>query len=260
MSRRHEMPNGMLPAFIGEIPMPAIKRSFGVDREKTRSFPCTPCLFGVFSHQKPTKKRNLYIPLRHFSVLKEARVARMVSIMKKPYYDTKDDLDEAYKSLDLDSERLIRNEADEFLLTEVQKEVQVKRKAMPRMEDLKVEPLNRATPEIIGSLFDRIKFLKERIAESNEMIETRKKLHEQVIAEIDVDISDKASMESRLTDIDEKRNLKLDISILRKEKRHEQLQFWRDILELKTEMRTLLEEYESESKIVGLFSEGDNHA
>lgn len=180
--------------------------------------------------------------------------------MKKPYYDTKDDLDEAYKSLDLDSERLIRNEADEFLLTEVQKEVQVKRKAMPRMEDLKVEPLNRATPEIIGSLFDRIKFLKERIAESNEMIETRKKLHEQVIAEIDVDISDKASMESRLTDIDEKRNLKLDISILRKEKRHEQLQFWRDILELKTEMRTLLEEYESESKIVGLFSEGDNHA
>ena len=180
--------------------------------------------------------------------------------MKRPYYDTKDDLDEAYKALDLDRERLIRNEPDELLLTEVQKEVQIKHKAMPRMEDLTVEPLNRATPEIIGSLFDRIKFLRERIEESNGMIETRKTLHDQVIAEIDVDIADKNSMESRLTDIDEKRNLKLDISILRKEKRHEQLQFWRDILELKTELRTLMEEYESESRIVGLFSEGGNHA
>jgi hypothetical protein len=180
--------------------------------------------------------------------------------MKRPYYDTKDNLDEAYKSLDLDRERLIRNEADEFLVTEVEKEVHVKRKAMPKMEDLKVEPLNRATPEIIGSLFDRIKFLRERIKESNEMIDTRKTLHDQVIVEIDADIADKSSMESRLTDIDEKRNLKLDISILRKEKRHEQLQFWRDILELKTELRTLLEEYESESRIVGLFSEGDKHA
>ncbi len=181
----------------------------------------------------------------------------MVSVMKRIYYDTKEDLDDAYKAIEFD-ERLIRDTNDDFILRETEKEVQIKHRALPRMEELKVEPLNRATPEVIGGLFDRVRFLKQRIEEANEMIESRKTLHEQVMAEIDADIADKTSMESRLTDIDEKRNLKLDISILRKEKRHEQLQFWRDILELKTELRTLSEEYETESKIVGLFSEGDS--
>jgi hypothetical protein len=180
----------------------------------------------------------------------------MVSVMKRIYYDTKEDLDEEYKAGDLD-ERLIRDTNDDFILRETEKEVQVKRKAMPRMEDITVKPLNRATPEIMGGLFDRVKFLKQRIEEINSMIGSRTALHEQVISEIDADIADKSSMESKLTDIDEKRNLKLDISILRKEKRHEQLQFWRDVLELKTELRTLTEEFETEGRIVDLFREGD---
>jgi len=180
----------------------------------------------------------------------------MVSIMKRLYYDTKDDLDEEYKAKDLD-ETLVRDSTDDLILRETEKEVQIKRKAIPRMEELRIEPLKRATPEIMGSLFDRVKFLEQRIAETNSMIESRKVIHDQVIVEIDADIADKGSMETRVVDIDEKRNLKLDISILRKEKRHEQLQFWRDVLELKTELRTLLEEHESESKIVALFTEGD---
>lgn len=178
--------------------------------------------------------------------------------MKRIYYDTKDDLEEEYKAKDLDSETLI-SDTDNLILTETEKEIHVKRRAMPRMEDLRVEPLNRATPEIIGTLFDRVKFLEQRIDEMQAMMETRKILHEQVVAEIDADIAEKSQMESRLTDIDEKRNFKLDISILRKEKRHEQLQFWRDNLELKTELRTLMEEFETESRIVGLFSDGDKN-
>jgi len=176
----------------------------------------------------------------------------------KRYYDTKDDLDREYKAEGLD-ETLVRDNTDDFILRETEKDIQVKHKAMPRMEELRVEPLKRATPEIIGSLFDRVKFLEQRIAEANSMIDSRTVLHEQVLQEIDVDIADKSQMESRAVDIDEKRNFKLDISILRKEKRHEQLQFWRDILELKTELRTLMEEHESESRIVGLFREGDKN-
>jgi hypothetical protein len=179
--------------------------------------------------------------------------------MKKVYYNTKDELDEEYKVESL-GERLDSERIDEFLVTETEKEVQVKHRAMPRMEELTVEPLKRMTPEIVGSLFDRVRFLKERIDESNSMIQARSVIHDQVITEVNADIIEKKEMESRVNDIDEKRNLKLDISILRKEKRHENLQFWRDVLELKTELRTLMEEFETESKIVGLFSDGDKHA
>ena len=182
----------------------------------------------------------------------------MVSIMKKTYYDTKDELNEEYKAQGLD-ETLIRDNTDEFLITETEKEIQVKRRAMPRMEDLSVKPLNRLTPEIIGGLFDRVKFIEQRIQEINGMVDIRKDLHENIIVEIDADIDDKKAMELKLADIDEKRNLKLDISILRKEKRHEQLQFWRDVLELKTELRTLTEEFETETRIVGLFTDGDKN-
>lgn len=178
--------------------------------------------------------------------------------MKRIYYDDRDNLDEDYKAKDLD-ERLIRDTSNDFLLTDTEKELIVKRKAMPRMEELRIEPLRRATPEVMGGLFDRVKFLRQRIEEVNAMIESRTKLHESVIEEINADIADKSAMESRLSDVDEKRNLKLDISILRKEKRHEQLQYWRDVLELRTELRTLTEEHESESKIVDLFSDGDKN-
>jgi hypothetical protein len=178
--------------------------------------------------------------------------------MKKTYYDTREDLDEEYKASGLD-ETLIRDNTEDLILTETEKEIHVKHTAMPRMEELHVKPLNRITPEIIGGLFDRVKFLEQRIQEGKEMIDIRKTLHDQVIVEIDEDIADKKKMEARAADSDEKRNLKLDISILRKEKRHEQLQFWRDILELKTELRTLMEEHESENKIVNLFREDEEN-
>jgi hypothetical protein len=39
------------------------------------------------------------------------------------------------------------------------------------------------------------------------------------------------------------------------EKRRENVQFWRDMVQLTTELRELLEEYQMESKIADLFRE-----
>lgn len=127
------------------------------------------------------------------------------------------------------------------------------RRAIPRMEEEMVKPLKRESPKVIGSLFDRVNFLGQRIEETTQVIEDRKKMHEDMTSEIDEDIAEKDAFSAKLTDTDEKRNIKLDISILRKEKRHEQVQFWRDLLELRTEMRELLENYQTEKKISDMF-------
>jgi len=58
-----------------------------------------------------------------------------------------------------------------------------------------------------------------------------------------------------LSDIDDIRDFKLDISTLRMEKRRENVQFWRDLVQLTTELRELMEEYKTESKIANLFRE-----
>lgn len=136
------------------------------------------------------------------------------------------------------------------------KEVKVPSKqAMPRMEETSIKSLKRTAPEVIGNLFDRKDFLSQRIEETKEAMKIRKELHKDIVEEIDEDIKEKQQIESRVADVDEKRNFKMDISILRKEKRHENIQFWRDMLELRTELRELAEKYQTESKIAGLFNE-----
>ena len=86
-----------------------------------------------------------------------------------------------------------------------------------------------------------------------------------MVKEIEKDISEKEMLCSGISDMDEKRNFKLDISILRREKRTEIAQFWKDNFELNQELMKLLEELEIESKIVSLFkninpSNGDKSA
>jgi hypothetical protein len=58
-----------------------------------------------------------------------------------------------------------------------------------------------------------------------------------------------------MVDMTDKRNFKMDISALRKEGRNETVRFWKDILELKTELQELLEQYKTETKIVDIFKE-----
>jgi len=86
-------------------------------------------------------------------------------------------------------------------------------------------------------------------------VKIREDLHNDMIKEIDVDIKEKEEMASRVTDIDEKRNLQLDMSILRKEKRREGVEFWKDITELKSEMREITEKHVAETKITSLFED-----
>ena len=65
----------------------------------------------------------------------------------------------------------------------------------------------------------------------------------------------KSRAEAKIADIDEKRNLKLDATVLRKEKRHEIVQFWKDVTELGSELTELTEKFEVEKKITDLFKE-----
>jgi len=137
------------------------------------------------------------------------------------------------------------------------KEVKVPSKqAISRPED-EIESIKRITPEIIGGLFERVRFLEERIDDIKEAMKERKSLHKDMIADIEDDMAEKKSIESRLTDIDEKRNFKLDISLLRRDKRNELVRFWKDMLELRTEFKELMERYEVESKVMNIFKRLD---
>src|SRR4030043_383328 len=51
------------------------------------------------------------------------------------------------------------------------------RTATPPLMEEDMEPLKRETPVIVGSLFDRIVFLRERIDEIGKMMELRKGIH-----------------------------------------------------------------------------------
>ena len=139
---------------------------------------------------------------------------------------------------------------------EIEKKVMVKQKvATPKWPEAEIQPLKTLGSKAIGNLFDRVDFLKERIDETRENLKIRKKLHEEIIKDIEADIKEKKAIETHISDMDEKRNFKLDISILMREKRQEAVQFWRDILELNTELKELLEEHRLETKILGIFKD-----
>ncbi len=169
-----------------------------------------------------------------------------------------------YLNLEQEINKYIEEEEDfkdakvfkELVKEEVIREKKLVSKVATRgIEEEPIEPLERETPRIVGSLFDRLEFLKQRIDEANGAMDSRKKMHNDMVAEILADIKEKEEIERRLADIDDKRNFRMDISLLRKEMRAETVRFWKDLLELRTELRELLEQYQTESKIVGIFKD-----
>ena len=128
------------------------------------------------------------------------------------------------------------------------------RETMPRTEDEVITSLQRVSPIIIGNLFDRVRFLAERIAELKTAVEDRKRINKEIIAEINEDIVTRKEFLRTLAELSDKRDFMLDISLFAREKRKENVQFWRDLLEITTELRELEERYEMESKIAGIFS------
>jgi len=136
------------------------------------------------------------------------------------------------------------------------KEVKVvTRESIPKLLEDELEPLKTIGPKVIGDIFDRVNFLRERIQQTKEAMELRKQLHKSIMEEIDKDIEDKERILEKLTDIDDIRDFKLDISMLRMEKRRENVRFWRDMVQLNSELRQLLEEYETEVKIANILKE-----
>ncbi|MFH1445321.1 MAG: hypothetical protein ABIF08_02455 [Nanoarchaeota archaeon] len=126
---------------------------------------------------------------------------------------------------------------------------------MPRLEEEEMDKLKIISPKIIGSLFDRVKFLKERIEETQNTMKMRTDIHNDMLAEITEDIKERQGMLGKAMSLDEQRSIKLDMSVLRKEKRKEIIQLWRDMFDLRTELKELLEQFQNEQKLADLFSE-----
>lgn len=137
----------------------------------------------------------------------------------------------------------------------VKEETVISSRLVPRVEDNSIKPLRLISSEVIGGIFDRVNFLKKRIDELRENVRIRADINSQIVKEIEKDIDDRMQFLLAISDINERRNLKLDISVLRKERRGETVQYWRDLVELNTELRKLEEEYEIETKIAGIFAE-----
>jgi hypothetical protein len=175
---------------------------------------------------------------------------------ERPKYTSDEEEEDVYRSerpeIGLREPHVVTEK--EFLV----KEVKVPAKqAIPRPEE-EIESIKRVTPELVGGLFERVRFLEERIAEDKAAMEERKGLHEAMIKDIEDDIAEKKAIEARLTDMDEKRNFKLDISLLRRDKRNELVRFWKDMFELRAELKELTERYEVESRVMNIFKTVDS--
>jgi actin-like ATPase involved in cell morphogenesis len=108
--------------------------------------------------------------------------------------------------------------------------------------------------EVIGDIFDRVKFLKSRIEELERAIRAREEMNARFNQEIEKDVEELEKVLSTISDREEMREFKLNITLLRMEKRKENINFWKDIVELRSQLKELIEEYESEMKIANIFS------
>jgi hypothetical protein len=146
-----------------------------------------------------------------------------------------------------------RSEEPDYEAQKIKERIVISNRAMPHMDNDKIKTLKLVSEEVMGSIFDRVNFLEKRIDELRTNISLRKQIHDNIVKEIQSDVDDRNQFMQVVSDINEKRNIKLDISVLRKERRNEEVQFWRDLVELDTELRKMEEEFEVESKIAGIF-------
>ena len=111
--------------------------------------------------------------------------------------------------------------------------------------------------KIVGNIFDRVKFLRQRILELEEAIEARKEMNKKFNEEIEREIAELERILPTISDKEELREFKLNLMMLRMEKRKENTNFWKDIVALKKQLRGLLEEYEIESKLSRILGGGN---
>ncbi|MCS7106296.1 MAG: hypothetical protein NZ942_03200, partial [Candidatus Aenigmarchaeota archaeon] len=133
--------------------------------------------------------------------------------------------------------------------------VPILQKLVKDMQSSELEPLELFGSKVMGNLFDRVKFLKERIEEIKETIREREEMNARFNKEIDCDIEEMEKIISTISNREELREFKLNVTLLRMEKRKENTLFWRDMVALRKQLKELEEQYEEESKIASLFSD-----
>ena len=158
-----------------------------------------------------------------------------------------------YKDEEINEIESLRSVKADYSPLRIKEEKVISSRLVQRVDEDKIKPLRLISSDVIGGIFDRVDFLKKRIDELRANVELRGNVHDNILIEIEKDIEDRMQFLQALSDVNERRNLKLDISVLRKERRNESVQFWRDLVELNTELRKLEEEFEIETKIAGIF-------
>jgi hypothetical protein len=164
---------------------------------------------------------------------KEEKDSKVVKIYKQ----------EDYKIKEIKVEKQKPQKISIPLLQRMIKDMQSERMQLPKIGT-----------EVIGDIFDRIRFLKSRIEELEKAIKIREEMNLRFNQEIEKDIEELEKVLSSVSDREELREFKLNITLLRMERRKENINFWKDMVELKAQLRELMEEYESEMKIASIFS------
>ncbi|MGC8812395.1 MAG: hypothetical protein ACP5O8_02300 [Candidatus Aenigmatarchaeota archaeon] len=133
--------------------------------------------------------------------------------------------------------------------------VPILQKLAKDMQSNETEPLETIGTKVMGNLFDRVRFLRERIDEIKQTIREREEMNAKFNKEIDADIAEMERIITTISNREELREFKLNVTLLRMEKRKENTIFWRDMVALRKQLKELYEQYEVESKIASLFSD-----
>jgi len=131
----------------------------------------------------------------------------------------------------------------------------VLKKIIRDAQSTELQPLQTMGSNVVGNLFDRVRFLRERIEETKVAIKEREEMNKRFNEEIDSDIKEMEKIIAGISNRDELREFKLNVTLLRMEKRKENTLFWRDIVALKNQLKELNEQHEVESKISSMFSD-----
>ncbi|MEM5793585.1 MAG: hypothetical protein QXY45_04515 [Candidatus Aenigmatarchaeota archaeon] len=137
---------------------------------------------------------------------------------------------------------------------EIEREIIQQKKIWNKIKEEKLRELKLLSSELIGNIFERVKFLEERINDITASIQTRQSINKKIVEEITADIEEKMRRLSNVSDPNMIRDLQMDLNNLKMERRKEFVLFWKDILELQRELQQFREQYAIESKIAQLFS------
>lgn len=141
-----------------------------------------------------------------------------------------------------------------YLIKEIEKKTITKSIFLKKKEFTK--PLRLVSSRVLGNLFLRVDFLSKRIEELEKALQNRINVHQKIITEIEKDIEEKKKRILGIGDINLIRELELDITNLKMEKRKEMVNFWKDTLEIQGELQELREQYMVESRILEVFRGG----